>query len=316
MPKPEPQVSIIVCTRNRPEGLLRTVRSICLAAEHHPDLPVEILVVENGSAPDRRLEANEIASLSGGRARLLRLKTGGLSAARNAGIAAAWAPILAFTDDDCLLDPDWLADLDRHLAARPRETLYIGGRVVLGDAEDLPFTVKDLPDRQRYDGLMHPGGFIPGCNFAVSREVIERIGTFDTSLGAGARFRAGEDTDFTIRAHLAGVAAEYVPDMRVSHHHGRRRIEDIRRLNRAYAFSNGVLYLRYWRQRWLVRQFYWALRAALAEGFGGPRYDPIGLSWRSVVAGNLAGMVAQLGSGFSLPHLPLRPMPRLKEKIR
>ncbi len=288
----DPLVSVIVCTRDRPQQLLRCLGSIASAADAHAETAVEIIILENLSQPHLALDEGEVLRLARGRGRFVKLMEAGLSRARNVGIRLARGRLLVFTDDDCIMDVAFFTDLAQH-AVQYDGDLFIGGRVKLADPDDLPFTVKDVAESQEYNVSIHPGGFILGCNFVVSRHVVDNIGPFDTRFGAGAPFRAGEDTDYIIRAHLAGVRMRYVPDMCVLHQHGRKRLAEIEELNRSYAFGNGALYAKYFRQLWLLKHLYWSVRLAIIERFGGRGFNKeIGLTWHSTVRNNFAGLCA------------------------
>lgn len=290
----DPLASVIICTRDRPRQLLACVEAVARAAVGCPELPTEIIVLENLSKPHLALVEEEVLRAAGGRGRFIKLTVGGLSNARNAGMAAARGRLLVFTDDDCIMEEDYLRNLARHAAQHPGH-LFLGGRVKLGDPTDLPFTIKDDPAEQAYDVSIHPGGFIPGCNFVLSRQSAEAIGSFDTDFGAGAPYRAGEDTDYIIRGHLNGVPIRYVPDICVLHHHGRKDLADVGRLSHGYSFANGALYGKYMRQPWLLRHLYWSVRSAMKERLGGPAFNSeLGLSWSAVARANLAGFSAYL----------------------
>ena len=299
----DPEFSVIICTRDRPQQMLSCLAAIAVAADRQTDLTVEIIVVENLSQPHLTLDPDAVQRVAKGRARFAKLLQGGLSNARNEGISLARGPGLVFTDDDCIMDPDYFSDLTRHRDRRGGN-LFIGGRVTLGDPGDLPFTIKDIGQQETYTVASHPGGFVQGCNFAVSRNFVDRIGQFDTRFGAGALYRAGEDTDYIIRAHIAGLPIEYVPDMRIQHKHGRKQLADIEALNAAYEYANGALFGKYLRHGWLQKHLYWTLRAAIKERFGGPTFDArIGVSWQSRLRANLAGLSAYLfkPAGRSFP---------------
>ena len=288
---PDPTVSIIVCTRDRPEQLLRCVASIIAAMQRAPACPAEIVVVENKSAPALQLRADDVVGHQRN-VRFISLAEGGLAKARNAGMLAATGQFLVFTDDDCTMEPDYILDLASHIAGSPRNVV-LGGRVALANNEDLPFTIKDEPEPQDYEITIHPGGFIQGCNFVVPRSAARIIGDFDASYGVGARFLAGEDTDYFIRARIADIPLHYVPDMGVLHHHGRKTRAEIQRLNRSYCYANGALYGKHVKQLWLMKHLYWTIGAAAREVIGGPAFNAtLGLTWRDVLRSNLAGLWA------------------------
>ena len=146
----------------------------------------------------------------------------GLSRARNTGLAHARGDILAFTDDDCYPQPDFLRALvDAFNEDGPG---FVGGRVVLHDPDDARICVKDLPGRTSTfcHGDLVRAGVIHGANMAVTRDVLRAVGEFDPLLGAGSVCVAGEDTDYIARAVWAGWGGRYSPRAVVAHHHGRK----------------------------------------------------------------------------------------------
>ncbi|SNS17631.1 glycosyltransferase family 2 protein [Tropicimonas sediminicola] len=289
-----PDVSFIVCTRSRPRQLLRAIGSISRTIEACPELRSEIVIVENGSQPDLRLDAEEVQSVSRpAECRLLWLDGGGLSVARNAAMAAARGQLLVFTDDDCTVSVPYLSELWKHVQSEGRDAIF-GGSVIVPDPDDQHFTMKDAVEPQVFDRSSHPGGFVQGCNFAMTRDVSLRIGPFDRRFGAGTSMRAGEDTDYLIRAHGLGIPILYFPDMRVNHHHGRKTREEVQRLHRDYSFANGALYAKHLAGHpWLMWHFYYAARNAAKEQLGGAFFDGNHeLSWASVLKQNLAGAMA------------------------
>lgn len=289
------KISILICTRNRANAIAGALDSIqaSIAAAALPG--VELIVVDNGSTDGTAGELKRWRDTQPHDCSITILHEArpGLATARNAALGVARGEILIFTDDDCRLDPGYLPDLLRHYSADAGPVIR-GGRVELGDPADLPFTIKTDTDAARLAYGCHPGGFVNGCNMTMHRQVVDRIGLFDERFGAGARFRSAEDTDFLFRAQLAGIPVEYVPDMVIYHHHGRRRRDAIQRLHAAYHFGNGALYAKHLlRGPRLLRHLWWDARSALREALGGPNFEPgLGLTYRAIVAGNIAGMVA------------------------
>lgn len=295
-PQPAPSFSFIVCTRDRPAKTLSCLGSIVATIGSANDM-AEILLVENGSQKSLALSDAMLDEAAPGLCRPFRLAKGCLSEARNLAVAEARGTFVVFIDDDCLLTDHYLADMQRHVAemeAKGQTHYLIGGRVMLGDREDLPFTIKDHPEAQTFHTGIHPGGFVQGCNFFLPKATAMLIGGFDPRFGPGARFRAGEDTDYLIRAHAAGVPLHYVPDMAVWHCHGRRTFDEVDRLNRTYAFANGAILAKHLRDHpWLARHLAWTIRSMVKERIGGPHFDDdIGLSWGSVATSQLRGVWA------------------------
>ena len=283
-------VSLVICTRNRARALHASLQSVVVAAQACEGVETELVLVDNASSDDTGAVVSAWAATAALDVTLVREARKGLATARNAGIRAARGAVLAFTDDDCRLAPDYLRTL-RDLFARDFGMVVRGGRVDLGDPADLPFTVKTDPMPATYDGGRHPGGFIHGCNMAMTRATFDRIGTFDERFGAGAPCEAGEDTDYLYRAFLAGIPVEYAPSLVVAHHHGRRSHAEIAKLNAIYARGNGALYLKHARHWHLLRNFVWDLKGSARELFGGAPLDPVfGFTYRANVLGCLRGM--------------------------
>ena len=200
---PTHRFSVIVCTRNGRENIEGCLRSIAKVTG-----AFETIVVDDGSTDG----TSKFVLGNFPQVRLLTIPPSGLSAARNAGAAAAAGDIFAFTDDDCEPDKEWLARLDK--AFRDPEIAAAGGpnlpppartveEAVIRAAPGAPSHV--LLDDTRAEHL-------PGCNIAVRREAFEEIGGFDTSFRT-----AGDDVDFCWRLSDAGLAMGFVPGAFVWH---------------------------------------------------------------------------------------------------
>jgi glycosyltransferase involved in cell wall biosynthesis len=282
-----PQISLIVCTRNRAESLPVCLNSIEQAAVANRAVEVELLIVDNGSTDATAAVLLAWQKSTSVRCRVLPAEQRGLSHARNHGLEHATGKIIAFTDDDCTVAPDYLTQVERAYAADAGPTLR-GGRVELGDPRDLPFTIKTDLAPQRFTGG-HPGGFIHGCNLTMSRSALELVGRFDTRLGAGQPIGAAEDSDFVYRAHRSGVMVLYDPLIVVFHHHGRRDFAEMKLLQDVYNLGNGALYAKHGLRDWkLLFRICRDIRSGLWEYFGGPLADN-GLSHRKNLRGNLSG---------------------------
>ncbi|MGZ3274628.1 MAG: glycosyltransferase [Caulobacteraceae bacterium] len=268
-------LSVIVCTRDRKPSLVKCLKSVAGSAEASAwPVEMEIVVVDDGSQ-DGSAEAVEVLASQNRRVqiRLIRQPGLGLSAARNTGVSAARGALVAFIDDDCIASPAYVAELVARFAGE-RELVLRGGRVLLGDPLDAPLTINPSTQTRRLDRGEAAGGFILGCNMAMRREVLDRLGPFDERLGAGSRLRSGEDTDLVIRAVLADIPVEFTGDMTVHHFHGRRTREQVLHVQRNYEIGNGALMAKHLlRAPWFLRNAYWNLRNALRESMGGPVFD-------------------------------------------
>lgn len=289
-------ISLIICTLNRAGSLTATLKSVTQAIHNAPDLKIEAVLVDNGSNDNTHAVITEWKTGSSFPVVIVQEFQRGLSHARNAGLRASSGDIIAFTDDDCTLNADYFLALRRHYDQDTVGTMR-GGRVELGDPTDMPFSIKLENHKMVMNDMSHPGGFIIGANMTMKREVVDKLGLFDVRFGAGAPFKAAEETDYIYRAQRAGIPVEYVPDLVVQHFHGRKAKEEIVRLNEGYHIGGGALYAKYVTQWQLLRHFYWDAKKCFREFFGGPAYDAkAGLSYRTVFAGNVKGMALYAGN--------------------
>mgnify|MGYP000847456772 FL=1 len=229
-PAPEPTVlppmSVVVCTRERPAMLREALAS--LVALDHPDF--EVIVVDN--APVTTGTA-EVAAQFG--VRYVVAPVAGLSRARNRGLAAATHDIVAFTDDDVVVDAQWLRGLAGGFA-RGGDIACVSGLVPSGELRNSVQAYFDarvswskvLTARQFRLGCppadlpMFPfcvGEFGTGANFAVRRDAVRALGGFDEALGVGTRTKGGEDLDIFTRLLFAGHGLAIEPAALVWHRH-------------------------------------------------------------------------------------------------
>ena len=256
-------VSVIVCTRNRGNGLVPCLERL-EEMEVTPGLAWELVIVDNGSTDDTASAVRGFAEKSRLDVRYLFEGRPGLSHARNTGIAAATGDVIAFTDDDCMVDGSWLATIEREFQG-DRGLAGLGGRVELFDARDKPITITTSKERQTLS-LSHDvelAGFINGCNMAFSRAAFEEVGPFDTRLGAGTRIASGEDSDFLYRLLKSGLKVIYVPDVLVYHNHGRRTDAEVEKLMKGYAIGRGAFYSKHIMKRdtFILKSAYWEIRS-------------------------------------------------------
>jgi len=233
-------ISVIICTRNRGPRLQHTLDS--LAAMTVPrELSWEIVVVDNNSTDSTRHVVEQFAATAGLDVRYVFEARFGLSFARNSGIAASRGTMIAFTDDDCIVDTQWLAAAAAELLSNTPVSM-ITGRVELYDRNDMRTGVRTHPRRTPIESLDELMKFTIGCNMAFSRRVFDEVGGFDTRLGAGTKAAAGEDTDFLYRTYKKGFTIVYSPNVLLYHNHGRRTDADVQATRRGNALGRGAFY--------------------------------------------------------------------------
>lgn len=232
-----PQVSVVIPTFERVGALSECLRS--LAVQTVPSSAFEVLVCDDGSRqPIRNAIAPTLESLEGRlQVRVIRQQNRGPAAARNRGAAAAAGRFLAFTDDDCRPEPDWLDRLLREFATRP-SVLLGGGLRVAADADPYARATQAIMDfvyaeQERRGGLR----VFSTSNLALPADAFQQMGGFSSTFTRPA----GEDYDLCARWYRNGGEAAYVPDAVVSHNHaltlGRYWLQH-------YTYGRGLLRVR------------------------------------------------------------------------
>ena len=164
--------SVVVCTRDRPEQLARTLDA--LRAGGFP-----LVVVDQSESPHAGGEGVEVVHDRGR----------GLSRARNVGLRHVRSEWVVYVDDDCVVASDWAASLDEVLDAHPDVALVSGDVPEAGqppDGDYVPASAFHVDrERLRRGRFTHPGLVAFGVCFAVRRAVAERLGGWDERLGPG-----------------------------------------------------------------------------------------------------------------------------------
>ena len=199
-----PFVSVIVCSYNGGPTLASCLDS--LGKLNYPQY--EIILVDDGSTDDTSYIAAQFPWV-----RYIHQSNQGLSHARNTGAAAAKGEVFAYTDSDCMVDPDWL--------------YYLIGTLVSGDYAGVGGPNVTPPAKSWIQACVAaaPGGpshvlltdvvaeHIPGCNMAFYRWAFEGVGGFDTEYR-----KAGDDVDFCWRIQQAGWVVAFSPTAIVWHY--------------------------------------------------------------------------------------------------
>jgi GT2 family glycosyltransferase len=204
--------SIIIPTYNRPQRLETCLDSIT-QLNYHGDL-FETIVVDDGST--QPLDAIVAPYLDRIAITLIRQPNSGPATARNTGANVAKGTYLAFTDDDCALEPNWLLTLKHRFATAP--TNLLGGRTVNALSDNLYSTASQLLIDylyQYHNAESSPAQFFASNNFAVARELFNKVGQFDVTFPLAA----AEDREFCDRWLHLGYALSYLPESIVYHAH-------------------------------------------------------------------------------------------------
>ena len=252
-------VTVVIPVRDRPGPLAR-----CLAGCRD----LRVIVVDDGSADERAVAA---AATAAG-ARCLRLPVSrGAGAARNAGLATAATPLVAFVDSDCVPRPGWLDPLLGHFAdpavaaAGPRivaDTDRPGGPA--GGWLAAYEHIRSALDMGPVPSIVRPGarvGYLPAAALVVRRDRAGR--GFDEDMPIG------EDVDFVWRLAAGGWQVRYEPAAAVAHTH-RIRLGPWFARRRDYGTSAALLELRHPGRVPAVSMSGWSALAWLAAAAGQP----------------------------------------------
>jgi len=218
-------VSVILCTYNRFESLAKALDSLALSIL--PDtVEWEVLVVDNNSSDQTQAVVENFSRRYPSRFRYLFEPQQGKSFALNSGVRESRGDVLAFVDDDVIVERDWLHNLtsvlfDNKWAGSggrilpppgfvPPKWLAISGPRNLGVVLCAQFDLGSTP------GQLKDAPF--GTNMAFRREMLDRYGAFRTDLGPrpGSELR-NEDTEFGRRLMTAGERLYYTPSAVVYH---------------------------------------------------------------------------------------------------
>lgn len=208
-------VTVCIATRDRGDQIAATLRSIIKSQFTDWDA----VIVDQSEADDTRDAVMRTVG-EDSRFRYLRSRSAGSSVARNAALAEARGPLVACTDDDCEVAPDWLGRLEGYFRA-DADVGMIYGAVLPGPHDPRCGFISTYPV-PRFKRIATPWlrwqerGI--GANMAFRLDAVRMVGGFDDVLGAGGPLCAGLDFDLTYRMLKGGFAVLNVPDAVVIHH--------------------------------------------------------------------------------------------------
>lgn len=233
-------ISAVVCTRNRGDRIVATVKSIL--ANTHPNF--ELLIVDQSTNDVTKTALLPVLNLP--QVHYIHLNTVGTGNSRQTALLKATGDIVAFTDDDCTVPSGWLATLAAIFEGNSSIGVVYGSVVPakhdasLGSVPNHTYaSSRTIQTLTRYAGSIGMG-----ANMALRRLACLAIGGIDRNLGPGSRFFSGEDHDIAIRALLHGWAVHETADTFVIHD-GFRTHADFRKLTRRDWYAIGAVHAKY-----------------------------------------------------------------------
>ncbi len=240
-------LSVIICTCNRSASLKRTLDSLMASSIPH-NLKWELVIVDNNSKDNTEEVVKSFQDHSSFPILSFKEERQGLSFARNRGIRESKGMLIAFTDDDVVVDHEWIGAVVKTF--REYDVQCIGGKI-------LPVWEKPVPawlseELYGYLALLDYGNVplflntpeIWGANFAVRAAAFETYGLFTTDRGRFPdKLYSGEESHFMCRLLEGGESILYTPDVIVQHCISEERMRKMyfRRWRFHYGEIHGLL---------------------------------------------------------------------------
>jgi glycosyltransferase involved in cell wall biosynthesis len=237
-----PSVTSLICTRNRGQLASDAVSSVL--ANTHTNF--ELVVVDQSSNDDT---AEALARHSSDRRlKYIRSSTVGKGAALSVGLSESTGSVVALTDDDCVVPPNWLETFDSIFAKYPKVAVSFCIVEAADHDPTLGFVPAYVPSGDRMSTTAHDARRVHGlgAGMAIRRSVVERLGGIDTMLGPGSVFPSCEDRDIAIRALLAGYHV-YDTTSTAVQHFGFRTWQEGRELSRRDFLAIGAAYSKFFK---------------------------------------------------------------------
>jgi glycosyltransferase involved in cell wall biosynthesis len=232
------QVSVVVPTRDRAGHIQACVPTVLA----NPEL-FELWVI------DQSMDASTEEALkpfADPRLHYVRSAERGVTSGRNLGMQLSRGDLIAFTDDDCRVPPDWVFQI-ANLFEHDPDAAVVCGRVLVPTEHGEGFTTSFEPVQREWSGAYPPPDRDWGitANLALRRSVLERIGPLDSVLGAGAPLRSGGEPDFLFRALKAGFKVVNAKEVELSHVHVRSEGKASKQLLSNYASGTAAAFVKH-----------------------------------------------------------------------
>lgn len=235
-----PPISALISTRNRGDSIVPTIKSI-LANDY---ANFELLVIDQSD--DDLTEKAIQPFLNNPFFSYKRTNTRGLSRGHNIGISEINNNLIAITDDDCEVAPNWLAEMVNAFTQNSRIGAVFGnveaaeydamqGFIPVYERES-PLLVTSMKQKNQARGI--------GACMGLRRDVWEAVHYFDEGLGTGGKFKAAGDSDFSLKVLMAGYFIYETPKVKVVHF-GFRTHKQGRTLVFIYNYGTSAMYAKY-----------------------------------------------------------------------
>lgn len=221
-------ISVLICTYNRHLLLANALKSLTVQSLEKSD---QIVIVNGGDERTDQLVDQWKQSVDC-EVLLIKVKNKNLANSRNIGLRHCTGDIIAMTDDDAVVFPDWVTRIKNSHLAHP-EAGAIGG-LVLGTGNNLISKVADVITFPTWEEPRYVRT-LPGVNISYKRIAVEQVGDQDEIL-----FR-GEDVDFNWRIQNLGYKIYFDPSIKVHHYH-RSTLRGL--LNQHYMYGRAYFLVR------------------------------------------------------------------------
>jgi glycosyltransferase involved in cell wall biosynthesis len=295
-------VSVLICTRNRPQDIVWCLPAVL--ANDYPNFQVVVVDQSDGSET-----AGMVNKLAEGCANLVYLPTDtrGKSLALNLGVKACTGDIIACTDDDCEMQPGWIAHVASLFGSEP-DLDMVFGQVHMPDnlpEDDVAVPCLYFTERRR---LNKGDIFGMGANMAFRRSLYDRLFGYDDILGPGAPLACSEDFDFLYRAQRLDAKCVAEPSLVLVHRAHRTR-EFWERVMYAYGVGDAGFYLKHARcgDVWAGGVFGMRILKSLARGVLGKPFGR-GQGQASYLRGLWSGALMSYHYGIDRAHRMYRPV--------
>jgi len=202
-------ISLVLATVGRTEELKRGLEALSKQTAKS----FEVILVDQNS-DDRLAPLVQHAIDVGVRIKHVRMSEPNLSAARNLGLGLSEGEFVGFPDDDCWYESDVVAQLVDALRISPEVDVFVSNWVEQTSGMNISLDGGDL---ELSAWRRFRGGPASSISLFLRKEVLEEVGGFDSRLGVGQWFGAGEETDLILRVLEAERIIRRLPNARIHH---------------------------------------------------------------------------------------------------